>query len=583
MRQFFKFVGATVVGMFLFIILGIIFLVAIIPKPDGLKENSVLKIDLDKRIVEREKGDLFGSIKPAFTGEEGSIGLLEIRESVKRAKDDSNIKGIILDLRDVPAGFAMLEELRNTLIDFKKSGKFLIAYSESYSEGNYYLASIADKIYLPESGLVELNGLGVELLFFKGTLEKLEIKPEIFPVGKYKSAVEPFRYEQMSEANRVQIKSFLNSIYGRYLSDVSKARAIDENVLRQVSDSMLVRNSNDALRYKLVTDIGYYDQVLEFVKKKLSIEKDEDLHVIGLSKYNSSDFDKYQEKKDNQVAVIFATGEIEQGRADRNNIGSEAIAAEIRKARIDEDVKAIVLRINSPGGSALASDIIWREVLLASKVKPVIASMSDVAASGGYYIAAACDTIVAQPNTITGSIGVFGILFNGKDFLKNKLGITSDREATGKFSDIGSFSREMTDYERKAIQTEVERIYADFKKKVSMGRKLDTAAVEEVAQGRVWSGREAKKIGLVDILGGLDDAIKIAADCAKLGTDFSIVYLPEQKSPILKEFFDQMGEDAAVAHTDPEFEKLYPYFKMLAEIRKMQGIQTRMPFEIIVK
>ena len=321
------------------------------------------------------------------------------------------------------------------------------------------------------------------------------------------------------------------------------------------------------------------------MKKKLSIEKDEDLNIIGLSKYNSSDLNRYEGKKDNNVAVIFATGEIHQGRADRNNIGSETIAAEIRKARLDEDIKAIVIRINSPGGSALASDIIWREVLLAAKVKPVIASMSDVAASGGYYIAAACDTIVAQPNTITGSIGVFGILFNGKDFLKNKLGITSDREATGQFRDIGSFSREMTDYERKAIQTEVERIYFDFKKKVAMGRKTDTASVEEVAQGRVWSGVEAKKNGLVDILGGLDDAIKIAADLAKLGTDYSVVYLPEQKSTILKEFFDQMGEDAAIARTapDPEFEKLYPYFKMLAEIRKMEGIQARMPYEIVIK
>ena len=583
MKQFLKFVLATILGLFIFILLTLVLVILIMPEEEGIKENSVLKINLNKRIVERKSYDFFGSIKPSFTGEEGTIGLLELRESIKKAKDDEKIKGIFLDLRDVSAGFASLEEIRNAILDFKKSGKFVVAYSESYSEGNYYLASVADKIYLPESGMVELNGLGVELLFFKGTLEKLDIKPEIFPVGKFKSAVEPFRYEEMSEANRTQIRSFLNSIYSHYLSKVSPARGIDSLSLRNVSDSMLVRTSQDAHKYKLVTDIGYYDQALDFMKGKLNIGKEEELNLVALGTYQNS-FSPMDEKvSNNKISVIFASGEIEQGKGNKNSIGSESLAAELRKARLDKEVKAVVLRINSPGGSALASDIIWREVELISKEKPIIASMSDVAASGGYYIAMACDTIVAHPSTITGSVGVFGILFNGKDFLKNKLGITSDRENTGKFSDIGSFTREMTDYERKAIQNEVERIYEDFKIKMGRGRNMDTATVEKYAQGRVWTGIEAKSNGLVDLYGGMEDAIGIAAKKAKLDTDYQVQYLPETTPFPFMGLFEDMDEEEAFLARNKEMEQLYPYLKILLELKKKQGIQARMPFEIIIK
>jgi protease-4 len=585
MKQFFKYVLATIVGLMLFGLITIILVIALVPKEEGITDNAVLKIDLDKNLSERESQDIFGSLKPSFTGEEGSIGLLELRQSIKKAKEDDKIKGIILDLRQFSAGFASLEELRNTLVDFKKSGKFLVAYSESYSEGNYYLASVADKIYLPESGLIELNGLGVELLFFKGTLEKLDIKPEIFPVGKFKSAVEPFRFEKMSDANREQTKSFLNSIYGHYVNKISESRKIDTATLRNISDSMLVRTSKDALKYKLVTDIGYYDELVDFVKSKMKVEGDDKLNVITLSKYQGSEPPSLDDEKgSNQVAVIFANGGIESGKAGPNRIGSETLAKELRKARLDDDIKAVVLRINSPGGSALASDVIWREVVLLGKKKPIIASMSDVAASGGYYIAMACDTIVAHPSTITGSIGVFGIMFNGENFLKNKLGITSDREKTGQFSDLGSFTREMTDFERKAIQSEVERIYVDFKAKVAQGRKMDTANVEKYAQGRVWTGIEAKTNGLIDVYGGMDEAIKIAANGAKLGDDYKVVYLPEVKNVLLKELFDQMDEEAtAQIETHNEMEQFYPYLKTLVELKKMQGVQARMPFEIIIK
>lgn len=583
MRQFFKFVFATIFGIALFLFLVIILVVALVPEAEGIKENSVLKINLDKMLVERQSGGLWRSIKPSFTGEEGTIGLLELREAIKKAKDDSKIKGIVLDLRQINAGFASLEELRNALIDFKKSGKFVVAYSETYSEGNYYLASVADKIYLPESGMVELNGLGVELLFFKGTLEKLDIKPEIFPVGKFKSAVEPFRFEEMSEANRTQVRSFLNSIYGHYIAKVAAARGIDPEKLKAISDSMLVRTGKDAHHYKLVTDLGYYDQAVDFMKGKLNVKEDEELNVVSLGKYQNAASTMEEQTSANKIAVIFASGNIEQGKANTENIGSESLASELRKARLDEEVKAVVLRINSPGGSALASDIIWREVILLSKKKPIIASMSDVAASGGYYIAMACDTIVAQPNTITGSIGVFGILFNGKDFLKNKLGITSDREKTGPFADIGTFTRDMTPYERQAIQSEVERIYLDFKKKVAQGRGMDTATVEKYAQGRVWTGLEAKTNGLIDIHGGMEDAILLAARKAKVEGDYQLQYLPEIKTIPFVDLFSQMDDDEAYLANNRELEQLYPYLKTLLELKKIQGIQARMPFEIIVK
>jgi protease-4 len=580
--SFFKHVFATIIGIFLFIIIILVFIMVLIPKEKEIEGNSVLKLDLNKHIVEREEGSLLDALQPALGAEEGVLGLLELKRTILKAKDDPKIKGIILDSREIDAGFAMLEEIRKVLLDFKSSGKFLIAYSENYSEGSYYLASVADKIYLPESGLVELNGLSVELLFFKGTLDKLKIQPEIFPVGKYKSAVEPFRYEKMSEENRLQIRSFLRSVYDQYISSVATSRNLDESLLRKISDSMLVRNSADALKYKLITDVGYYDQMLDHLRGILSLSSEEKVNIISI--------DKYQDKTSepdmtvagiNKVAVIFASGDIHQGRGSKNSIGSESLAAEIMKARMDDDVKAVVIRINSPGGSALASDIIWREIYITAQKKPVIASMSDVAASGGYYIAAACDSIVAHPTTITGSIGVFGILFNGKEFLREKLGITADREKTGIYSDIGSFTREMTDAERKFIRKEVERIYSEFKQKVAQGRNMDTTTVELYAQGRVWTGIEAKEKGLVDILGGLEDAIAIAAVKAGLGENYQVEYLPEIKPVLLKELLEGMGESSVGISED--IKKYRPYLELLLQIERMEGIQARMPFEILFR
>jgi protease-4 len=591
MGQFLKFILATIIGLFIFSFLIVMLFIAVISSASSgsdnvVSDNSILKIKINKNIEERESDDFFGSLSPFDANEGGTIGLLNLRQAIKHAKGDNKIKGIFLELHNTQTGFATLEELRNTLLDFKKSGKYVIAYSESYSEGSYYLASVADKIFLPNSGEVEINGLNMELLYFKGTLEKLQIKPEVFKVGTYKSAVEPFILDQMSEANRLQLKSFLNSIYDEYLRNVAKSRGIDEKFLKEISQSMLVRNSDDALKYKIVTDLGYYDNVEEYLRTKLGLGKNEKIKYISYPKYDANLYkENDSEDEDKDIAVVFASGAIEQGMGNAETIGSEKIAGEIRKARLNDKVKAIVLRINSPGGSALASDIIWREVMLARKDKPIIASMSDLAASGGYYIAMACDTIVANKTTITGSIGVFGLLFNGKDFLKDKLGITSDREKTGKYSDIITFTRELTDDERAIVQEEVERIYGDFTQKAADGRKMNVDSLRKIAEGRVWSGIEGKQNGLVDLYGGLDEAIAVAAKKAGLKEGYTTGYFPEQKNLFLKELFTQLGgeDEGAAFNFNSEFSKFYPYIKTIKDLEKMEGIQARLPYEIIIK
>ena len=587
MGQFIKFVFATVIGLFIFltiIIFGFIALLSTSGSDNDKKtsDNSVLKLNIDKRISERESDDLFSEFKGALSNtDESSMGLLELRQSIKKAATDSKIKGIFLELHDIGNGFATVEELRNSLIEFKKSGKFIVAYAESYSEISYYLASAADRIFLPPSGDLEFNGINVEMMYFKGTLEKLGIQPEVFKVGLYKSAVEPFTNDKMSDANRTQIKSFIGSLYGYYLANVAKARNLNADSLKSISDNMLVRNADDALKYKLITNVGYFDEAAAFIKEKLHIALTEKLPMVSYDNYRKDLKDGKDDEDDNKstkVAVIFASGDIHQGKGEENSIGSESIAEEIRKARLDDKVKAIVLRVNSPGGSALASDIIWREVVLAKGVKPVVASMSDYAASGGYYIAMGCDAIVADPTTITGSIGVFGLLFNTDKFLKDKLGITTDRESTGKFSGIQTLTRELTPEEKDIIQKEVERIYSDFTAKAAKGRKMSVDSIHAVAQGRVWSAIEAKQIGLVDELGGLDDAIKLAAKKAGISA-YHTQYLPEQKNIIIKEFLNQFGDDEGA---NSELAKLYPYIKSIKNIQKLEGIQARMPYELSV-
>lgn len=590
MWSFFKTFLATFLALILsfFLLISIlIFLVIGFQSNDlnPLHEKTVLKLSFDKPILEREKENPLSNFDLPIS-EVGNMGLVEIRQTINTAKTDNKIKGIFLNLSSLQAGYATIEEIRKALLNFKASGKFVYAYSETLSEGAYYLSTVADSIYLNPSGMLELNGLKSEYLFFKGTLEKLDLKPEIFKVGDYKSAVEPLMYDKMSDASRQQTRSFLQSIQNTMYANIANARKLPLATLEHIADSMLVHKPTDAVRFGLADRLYYYDQVEDVIKTKLGFEKKEEIHFVGYEKYagmvaEQEEEGKEEKSKKNKIAVIVAQGDIVSGRGDEETVGSEQIAETLRKARRDEEVKAIVLRINSPGGSSMASDVMWREVMLAANAKPLIASMGDVAASGGYYMAMAADTIVAQPNTITGSIGVFGVLLNAQDFFKNKLGVTFDGVKTGKFSDVGTISRPLSDYERYIIQKEVENIYIDFVQKAAQGRNMKYKDLAKVASGRVWTGEQAKKNGLVDVLGDFDKAIQLAAKAAHLGEDYEIEYLPRRKS-FFERFFHETETaiDAFFTQSSATF-ALEKNYKLL--IQKYNGIQARMPFEIQIK
>lgn len=583
MVQFLKFVGATIVGMFLFVLIGIFVLAGIgasfsLSDAPKVEENTILFLNLSRPIAERAGADNpFEDLNLPIGGTASKAGLLEIVQSIKAAKEDKKIKGIYIHTESIGAGYASLKEIREALLEFKKSNKFIYAYGEYYTEGAYYIASVADKIYLNPVGLIEFNGLYAEVPFIKGVLEKLEVKPEVFRVGEFKSAVEPLLLDKMSEANRLQTKAYLEAVYDVFLEDIALSRKIDKQKLRTISDSMLVRKSQDALDMQLVTNIGYEDEILEILRKELKVDKKEKIKMIGAGSYFKSIESKYSK---NKIAVVFAEGDINSGKSGEDNIGSETIVQELRKLRKDDKVKAIVLRINSPGGSALASDVMWREIILTKKEKPVIASMSNVAASGGYYMAMACDTIVAQKNTITGSIGIFGVLFNAENLLKNKIGVTTDRVSTGKFADLGNPVRVLSQEERNIIQENIERGYETFTSKAAEGRKMSIEALKKVASGRVWAGSQAKEIGLVDVIGGLDDAIEIAAKKAKLGKDYQTRYYPVQQ-----DFFSKLSgkskEEALIR--EKLGEEAFLYYKAAQKVKQWQGAQARMPFDLVIR
>jgi len=590
MRQFFKFVLATIVGLVVFAVLGFVLVAglaaAISHSTDkSVAANSVLELKLDKPISERKQsGDLLGS-----SG--ATIGLVGLKEVIGRAKTDDDIKGILLNLELVQGGMASLEEVRNALLDFKKSGKFIVAYHEITSEKSYYLSSVANEIYLHPQGTLEFNGLSSEVMFYKRLFDKAGIEPYIFRVGSFKSAVEPFFRENFSDSARYQTVSYLNSLNNYMLSQVAASRQIPLARLHVISDSMLVHNAKDALRLHLVTKLGYFDQVQDYLRGKLGLAKDKKPGLVTLSDYQDADQadEKDGKTSGNRIAVIYAEGDIVTGKGSDDNIGSDKFAEAIRKARLDDKVKAVVLRINSPGGSSLASDIIYREVVLTKKVKPIIASMSDVAASGGYYIAMACDTIVAHPNTITGSIGVFGVLPNIQPLLADKLGITVDRVTTGKFSDLPTITRALTPYEKQQMQLEVNEIYADFTTKAAQGRHMEVSRLRRIASGRVWSGSEGKQIGLVDVLGSYEDALKIAAARAHLkADDYQVQRLPRQKSSIEKFFSRFTGGDdddqaAAARLLQAKLGPLYPAVRQYQQLMQMRGVQARLPYELEIK
>src|SRR5258706_832629 len=589
MKQFFKMMFASMLGTFLTLLL-IIFISLMVmfgmiyslkdESKTKVEKNSVLEIRFDEKINERSS-DKFPKINPFTQDIEPGLGLDKILASIKRAEDDDDIKGIYLNIEGIDAGITTVSEIRNALVEFKKSKKFIISYSEIYSLKSYYLSSVADKIYVNPEGYLDFRGLHTNLMFFKGTLEKLDIEAQIIRHGKYKSAVEPFMLDKMSKENREQIQELLSTIWDDMLEKISVSRNIPVDELKKIANELKIHKASDAVDVKLADEVAFYDQVEGELKKLCGDEKAKKLKEVSLAQYSKGSSVSGKSTAKNKIAVIYAVGGIQGGSGNEEAIGSETTSAAIRKARLDSTVKAIVMRVNSPGGSALASDVIWREVILAKKAKPFVVSMGDVAASGGYYIACAADTIVWELTTITVSIGVLGVLLNMQKMFSNKLGITFDTVKTGRFADILNQTRPLTEEEKRIATAEVERIYNSFLQHVAEGRNMEKADVDSIGQGRVWSGADAKRLGLIDVLGGMNDAMKIAARMAKIES-YKIISLPEQKD-FLERILENISADAKAGAIKTELGDAYPYYNQVKNILNMRGMQARMPVDIIIE
>ncbi len=585
-----KFLGnvlAVIVGLFIFSILSVLVtfgMIAMIAasgeKEVTIKENSILHLNLNGRsLVERtSENEMDLSFLGNPFGREFKAGLVNLKKAIGEAKTNDDIKGIYLNTGLIMARQANLLELREVLEDFKTSGKFIVAYDEAYTEGGYYLASVADELYLNPMGAIDFNGFSSEVIFLKGFFEKVGIKPEVFRVGEFKSAVEPFILDKMSPENRLQTQSFLDDINKNALKGIAKSKGMNLDSLTKINVQMLVRKPEDAVKYGLATALAYEDEIEGKLKAKLGIGEDDKISSINASELNSTVKSKNVTSK-NRIAVIIAEGDIVSGKAD-GAISSDKFAEEIRKARKDENIKAIILRVNSPGGSILASEVIWREMVLAKKEKPVVVSIGDVAASGGYYISCAADRIFASPVSITGSIGVFGVLFNGQRFLEQKLGITVDTVKTNTHADLGSVYRPLTSEERMVVQQSVEDVYTTFITRVGKGRNMRISQVDSVGQGRVWAGYDAGKIQLVDEFGGLNEAVAYAARLAKINeSDMRVQELPSEK-PLFEKFISELSGEEEARILEERLGPAYKYYLQAKHLIQVKGVQARVPYEI---
>ncbi|MBP8792125.1 MAG: signal peptide peptidase SppA [Lutibacter sp.] len=542
-----------------------------------VKDNSVLQLSLEKEIKDYapKSSSPFDEI---FGFNDEYLSLNDVLNAIENAKNDSKIEGISIQTTGVNAGIAQTQAIREKLIEFKESGKFINAYADMYDQKTYYLATVADSIFVNPVGEVALKGLSAEVLFFKDLEEKSGIQMEVIRHGKYKSAVEPYLYNEMSAENREQTTAFLTSIWNEIVAEISESRNLTVEKINEIADNLLGRNATLAIENKIVDGIAYIDEYDAKLKKLTGTEEDDDLNTITIADYISTGKGRITSSAGNKIAVIYAQGEIMYGKGDENYIGQEIMISSLRKAREDDDTKAIVLRINSPGGSALASELIWREIEITRKIMPVVVSMGNVAASGGYYIACNANKIFAEPTTITGSIGVFGAIPNISN-LAAKIGVNAEQVKTNNNADYSAFEP-MTDAYRAVTTEGVEQVYITFVNRVSAGRNKSFAAIDSIAQGRVWSGVDAKKIGLVDELGNLEDAIASAAEIVKI-TDYKVRNYPDyddelkdkiknfslikSKDQLLK---DEFGEDA------------YKIYKSVKQVSAMKGIQARLPYII---
>ncbi|MEN9703199.1 MAG: signal peptide peptidase SppA [Aquirufa sp.] len=584
MWQFVKYSLATVFGLFLFVIVSLLLLAGVgaamgsADEVYDLKDNSVLRLDLNRPIVENASTEEnpFAALTDIYFAPPENLGLIQVLSALERAKVDPKIKGIYLDASFPIAGYAQLSEIREAIQKFQKSGKFVYAYANSYTEKGYYVSSVADKTYLNPNGLLDFNGISVQYTFYKKALDKLEIEPLVFRVGTYKSAVEPFIREDMSEENKAQTSSFLQSINTYIFDKIARSKNIPVRKLDQIADSLQAFEPSNAEKLGMVKQ-GYWDE-FEALLKKASGEKEKVIYVSVNNYLKAKNPIDEVEGKD-RIAVLVAEGEISGTRASEGNIGSDDFVKELKKLRESKSVKAIVLRIDSPGGSSLASDIMWREIELTKKVKPIISSMSNYAASGGYYMAMGTDAIVAQPTTITGSIGIFAAWFNVDNFLKNTLGITQDHVNTHANSNFMTSAGALTDFQKSVVQNSVNKGYLSFTTKAAAGRKMTLQRLQSLAGGRVWTGAQAKQIGLVDELGGLDKAIEIAAAKAKLKPGaYKVAVYPKAKS-----FVDELLSSATSesSMTERFLAKNIPWSTSVLEVnrwKKREGFLAMMPY-----
>lgn len=598
MKSFLKYTLATIVGIiivhFAFFFLFFVFvsaLTAFSEKNITIPNNSILRISFEGELLDRASNDPLENIDFLSMTSKDNLGINKVLTGIKNAAIDPRIVGIYLDLTEIQGNYGALaftEEIRNALAKFKESGKFIYSYSNlGYSQKSYYLATIADKVFVnPETPLL-LTGMSSSISFYKETLEKLGIQAEIVKVGKFKSAVEPFIATEMSDANRDQVKKYLDSSWETLIQAISESRNISIANINALTDQFNIYTTEQFKTWGYFDEVVYEDQMIDILKKKCQILPNQQLNQINLTDYQHISLPNGAGFTPQKIAVIYAQGEIGLEQSN-NSIGPE-LATTIRKVREDANVKAIVLRVNSPGGSALISDIIWRETVLAKQSKPLIVSMGNVAASGGYYIACAADTIVADPTTLTGSIGIFGMFFNGEELIKEKLGIQTSTVNTNKHSDFGGSyplplplsSRALTPYEKNVLQNYVNQGYETFLQRVMAGRGLSHDELDAIAQGRVWTGKDAQKIGLVDVLGGLEEAIQIAAYKAGI-ENYRITEYPIIKNSI-EELLTEFTGSVKTKILKKEMGEFYPIWTQFKDLKLNQGVLARMPYDIILQ
>ena len=581
MKQFLKFTLATIVGVIVASLLGTLIFFGIIgaiagsaEKVTELKSNSIYQLDLNGSLVDRSEEDPFSAALAEAFGqpEQKIIGLDDVLSNIEKAKNNDNVKGIYLKGGTLYGGFASIKEIRDALIDFKKTGKFIVAYADNYIQSNYYLVTVADKILINPQGMLELKGLAADLVFYKNTLDKIGVEMQVVKVGTFKSAVEPYITTKMSDANREQVTVYMNSIWKTMLNQISESRKISVDTLNAYADQMMMfQPTEKSKQYSLVDSLVFADEVDSILTSYVS-----DYKLVKHTAMNNLPTNKKFEKS--KVAVIYAVGAIDGG--SNEGIISDKLVETINDVAKDDAVKSVVFRVSSPCGSAYGSEQIWRALSKLKAKKPLIVSMGDYAASGGYYISCMADVILAQPNTITGSIGIFGLIPNIAG-LNNKIGLTYDGVKTNKLSDAISVNRPFRPEERDLMQNYVNRGYELFVKRCADGRKKTPDQIKAIAEGRVWTGEDALKIGLVDKIGGIDEAIQIAVDKAKL-TAYNVKEYPV-KEDFATKLMKSFGEDMETRFIKAQLGEQYKLFREIKNIEKINGIQARLPYELIIK